>query len=245
MDKREFKYSDADLLAAARKYQTRGQWQKEGRRTYQAARKRLVWEECITHMVPSFKSCYIVYAYEFRDRHCYVGLTCQPRYRAQWHSSHGPVRKHKWSCAEVVYKVLESNLEPAQAAEAEQKWQEYYRLDGWTALHKRAGSLGGWREWTKTRVTWEAGKFGSCDEWRMKSPRSYLVAEQNGWLEEIWACLDKIYVPQWARPPGFKRQLAMQRQWKFRQMLSLPVECPARAELWSVVDGSIMVSKID
>jgi hypothetical protein len=129
---------------------------------------------------------YIVYVYEFRDRHCYVGLTSVPNVRWHQHKQRGPVYRHSRICPESVYKILESELDSAGAASSEAKWQEHYRLAGWQALHtNKPGGLGGHRTWTKAIVGSQAAKFTAFEEWLEKCPASYFEAAQNDWLDEL------------------------------------------------------------
>jgi len=198
MDRLHRQYSDEDLLASARKFQTRGEWKLQDRNACEMARLRPIWDECVAHMRPAanpFAKDYTVYAYEFSDRHVYVGLSVVPENRKLAHASRGPVFSHTLLCSDPVYKTLATGLSFTEAIAAEGEWQADYETKGWLALHKaKAGSLGSIKtasKWTKEAVLADAKRFATKQAWIDGSQGSYRIAKREGWFEEASAHMPK------------------------------------------------------
>lgn len=189
---RTYKYSDDGLLASARRFQTRGEWKTKAYNHYQVARLRPIWDECVSHMRPAanpFAKDYLVYAYEFSDGHCYVGLTFVPENRKFAHAARGPVYQHRNVCPNPEFKVLESGLYYTEVGAAETKWQSAYVEKGWKPLHvAKAGSLGSMhRKWTKEAVLAKAKEFRTKMEWHDNDLYTYLLAQKTGWFDQAVA----------------------------------------------------------
>ena len=189
-----FKYSDEELIISARKFDTRGAWKLRAKNQCQAARTRPIWNECVAHMKPAsnpFAHDYIIYAYLFSDRHCYVGLTFKPEHRKANHALKGPVFEHMKVCPKFDYVILESGLTCIEAIAAEEKWQAKHLADGWMALHTaKAGCLGTIKlksKWTKETVMADAAKYPTKQAWIDNSQGSYRTAKREGWFEEATA----------------------------------------------------------
>lgn len=190
-NKYRLKHSDADLLASARRFQTRGQWKVQANNTYQAAKYRPIWDECVAHMRPAvnpYAKDYVVYVYEFSDNHCYVGLSIVPENRKASHACRGPVFDHAEICSNQVYKTLEMDLSYLEVGPAEGRWQQIYEEKGWIALHTApAGSLGSVpfrSKWTKELILAEALKYQTKQAWIDGSQGTYRTAKKEGWFEE-------------------------------------------------------------
>jgi hypothetical protein len=187
------KYPDDELLASARRFQTRGEWKNsENKQHYEMARRRPIWDECVAHMRPAanpFAKDYIVYAYEFSDGYCYVGLTFVPDNRKITHAVRGPVYQHNKVCPNPEFKVLESGLSYTEVGAAESKWQTAYAEKGWKPLHiAKAGSLGSMhRKWTKEAVLAKAKEFQTRKAWYLGSQFTYSLAKREGWFEQAAA----------------------------------------------------------
>jgi hypothetical protein len=178
----------------ARHYQTRGDWKKSAVNMYQIARLRPIWDECVAHMRPAanpFANDYVIYAEEFSDHYCYVGLTLVPENRKAAHACRGPVFEHaRETGLKPVFKIIESGLLYSEAGAAEDRWQVKYATDGWQALHTaKAGCLGSIHasKWTREAVMAEALKYQTKQEWIDKSQMSYRIAKREGWFEEASA----------------------------------------------------------
>jgi hypothetical protein len=193
-----YRYSDEELLVSARQFQTRGAWKTGDFNCYQSARRRPIWDECVAHMRPAanpFAKDYIVYAYEFADGYCYVGLTFVPENRKIMHLQRGPVFDHMLACSDFEYKVLESGLSFTEVGPAEDRWQASYAEKGWKPLHTaKAGSLGGGihgSKWTEDAVKAEARKYKTKQEWIDRSQFTYRLAKKMGWYDEASAHMPK------------------------------------------------------
>lgn len=196
--KARWKYTDEELVQSARRFKHRSEWKRGAPNHYQAATLRGILNQCCAHMKPAshpYAGDYVIYAYEFDDKHAYIGLTFLPEMRRTMHKLRGPVALHAAICSNYTHKQLETGLQtPEAAAAAEAKWIEKYRNEGWTLLNKnRAGGLGTVqaRRWTKEAVMAEAKKYQTRQEWIDKSQMSYRIAKREGWFDEASAHMPK------------------------------------------------------
>lgn len=195
--KLRWKHTDEKLMASAQQFKHRAGWKRGASKHYQAARNRGILDQCCAHMVRAanpYAGDYVIYAYEFEDRHVYVGLTFLPSFRRSMHKVRGPVVEHAKVCPNYRHRQVETGLpSPEAAAEAEQRHIARYRSDGWTLLNRqKGGGLGTLkREWTKELVLVEALKFQTKQEWIKGSQMSYRVAKREGWFEEASAHMPK------------------------------------------------------
>lgn len=196
--KARWKYSDEELMASAEQFKHRSEWKLGANQHYRAAQIRGLLDKCCAHMTPAanpYASDYIVYAYEFADRHVYVGLTFRKALRHTLHMQRGPVREHMRLCPEYAYKVLEHGIaDPNLVGGVENRWQAKYIADGWLPLWKnKAGGLGTIQvqKWTKEAVMAEAKKYKTKQEWIDKSQMSYRIAKREGWFDEASAHMPK------------------------------------------------------
>ena len=190
------KHTDEDLHVSALPFKHRNDWKKAKPYLYEAARNRGILEECCEHMEaainPYKDACFIVYAYEFSDGCCYVGLTCRPEKRHAEHGKSGPVYEHiQKTGLEAVGLVVEEGLTALQAIEGEKTWQAEYLKLGRTPLWKaKAGSVGTLHrvsKWTKEAVLEEARRFQTKQAWIDGSQGTYRIAKREGWFGECVA----------------------------------------------------------
>ena len=198
-------WTEDELVQIGKQYQHKGDWKRSPirshRMAYQAAYRGNspeVFARATAHMTPKahpYSGSYIVYAYEFADRHAYVGHTFQPSLRRTMHMQRGPVLLHMAACPDYSYKVLEDGINsPVESAKAEASWQAKYLADGWTPLWTaKAGGLGTVQvvRWTKENVMAEARKYKTRQEWIDKSQMSYRIAKREGWFDEASAHMPK------------------------------------------------------
>jgi hypothetical protein len=193
-----------ELVQNGSQYQHKGDWKRapieSHRMAYQAAYRSGpdVFALATAHMTPKahpYSGSYIVYAYEFADRHAYVGHTFQPAIRRSMHMQRGPVLQHMSVCPDYAYKVLEDGLNsPIESAKAEAHWQAEYKKQGWIPLWTaKAGGLGAVHvaKWSKENVMAEARKYKTKQEWIDGSQMSYRIAKREGWFEEASAHMPK------------------------------------------------------
>ena len=191
-------YGDEELFASAKAFLHRGEWKDAAPGYYQAATRRGILDKCCTHMTPAanpYAGDYVIYAYEFEDRHVYVGLSFVPDARNFQHRVRGPVFRHAVVCPNYQHRIVERDIPtPSAAGEAEHKWMEYYRASGWTLLNKvKAGGTGAVlkQKWTKELVMAEARKYKTKQEWIDNSQFTYRLAKKMGWFDEAAAHMPK------------------------------------------------------
>lgn len=196
--KQRWKHSDEDLIASAAPFKHRKEWKNIHPEKYNAAWRRGLLDKCCAHMTPAanpYAGDYVIYAYEFADKHVYVGLTFLPAMRRSMHKLRGPVAHYALICANYTHKQLETGLQtPEAAAEAESKWLEQYRAAGWTLLNQnKAGGLGALQKtkWTREAVLAEALKYQTRQAWIDGSQMSYRIAKREGWFAEASAHMPK------------------------------------------------------
>lgn len=141
----------------------------------------------MTAQASPYAADYEIYAYEFEDRHVYVGLTFLPTARTSMHKVRGPVVEHSKICRNYTRRSIESGLTHEEAPAAEKRWITHYQSTGWTLLNKNAGGCTGTirgRKWTKEAVLAEALKFKTKQAWIDGSQGSYRIAKHEGWFDE-------------------------------------------------------------
>lgn len=197
--KRTYRWTEEALAEAASHYKHKGDWKRSDNpqhaAAYQSALSRPeIFERVTAHMALKanpYAGDYVVYAFEFTDRHAYVGITFRPDARLAEHMARGPVAEHVLVCGEYVHRHIERGLaSPDDAAEKERAWIERYRSEGWTMLNtSNGGGLGTVKrkEWTKEIVIAEASKFTTRQAWIDGSQWSYRLAKREGWFAEAAA----------------------------------------------------------
>lgn len=189
-----FKYSVEELIESAKPFKHPGQWRNEDYNRWQSAYARPeVYKEATAHMTPAaspYAGDYVIYVFEFTDRHFYVGLTFRFDDRIGGHSAHGPVFDHTQACPEYEIKKVEVDIKtPAEAALAEARWEAQYVQQGWTKLNKaKTGGLGGVSiAWTKDACIYSASLHETRTAWLKAEQYAYKAAKKNGWFEEAVA----------------------------------------------------------
>lgn len=153
-----------------------------------------------------YGSDYAIYAYEFADRHAYVGLTFRWDERHKDHSEKGPVFEHAKVCREFSLKRLEESIPtPAAAKEAETRWHDKYAEAGWVMLNTApCGGLGAMnRRWTVEACLEEALKWPTRKAWLTGSQVSYKKAKKLGCFE---ACV--AHMPRYDSHRLFGREIS-------------------------------------
>lgn len=196
-------WTDAELIAVGARYKHKGDWKRSSNRldsaAYQAALARPdVFEQATSHMTPKaspYSGSYTVYAYEFADKHVYVGLTFLPVIRRLQHAQRGPVFEHAKVCSSYSLVTLDRGIsEPKLVSAVEQHWIDVYTEAGWTLLNQnKAGGLGTVQKtkWTREAILAEALKYQTKQEWIDDSQMSYRIAKREGWFDEASAHMPK------------------------------------------------------
>jgi len=142
----------------------------------------------------------MIYAYEFKDRHVYVGLTYKEAKRKNEHLERGPVANHhKKTGIYPKYRSLTSYIDVKSAQLKEAFFINKYREKGWILLNKSsAGALGGnKRIWTKEECKKIVKLFKSVKE-LMESEKYntvYQAIRKNKWQDELF--IDLIRKTYW------------------------------------------------
>lgn len=198
--KGKFKYTGAEIEAAAKLYQHRNQWKRgphgrlysAGRNRYGANSER--WKALTAHMRPPInpfrEACYLVYVCEFEDRHAYVGITCDKDTRWGNHLRRGPVFRHHQRQPGVPYQFREvqTGITREEAQTREQFWKDTYLDNEWTPLWSVVtpdGSLGSVPSITKAQCAACAALCTTRGEFLRRYQSRYKIAKKRGWYEEI------------------------------------------------------------
>lgn len=133
----------------------------------------------------------LIYVYEFSDNHCYVGLTCEIKYRNKQHLERD-------SRSSVYKYIIESGLTPnlyikteyvsvEEAILLEEKILNEYKENGWMILNKvKTGGIGSPNiKWTKEMCIIESKKYDKISTYQRNSSSSYTSALKNKWIDEI------------------------------------------------------------
>jgi hypothetical protein len=188
---------------AALEFKTRTEFQDGSPSAYRRALKEGWLEDICGHMrlpTPSWKRA--IYAYEFRDKSAYVGLTYNYEQRHQQHLTDTRKRLHK-KLHSVGYMMIRNNIwmgrREAQAAERD--LVEKYRKSGWQILNRvTAGQLGGTaRKWFKNTCAREAKKYQTRVAFIQGSSGAYDAAKNMGWLDEVCAHMKRQRVRKWTK----------------------------------------------
>jgi hypothetical protein len=197
-------WTDEELVAAAAKYQHKGDWKRSGSArdsaAYQVAQARPeVFKLATAHMTPKaspYAGTYRIYAFEFADRTAYIGLTFRDlAVRKAEHASRGPVFEHLHHCPDYELKEVASGINtPEGVVQAERDWIGKYKVEGWRMLNQNeGGGLGTVRvkQWTKELVVEEAKKYSTRKQWAVNSRNTYNTAKREGWFDEASAHMPK------------------------------------------------------
>ena len=191
-------WTDEELIEIASYYQHKGDWRHSDdaghRNAYASALRRPdTFSKACAHMTPKANpglDGYTIYAYEFSDRHAYVGLTCVPEDRHFRHKVKGPVFKHMRVCPVYILKVVATNVFYTEAGAEEGRWMDRYEQAGWLMLNSApAGSLGavGFVTCNMRQVVERARKYTTRTAWIRGDQYGYKIALREGWLDEATA----------------------------------------------------------
>lgn len=150
------------------------------------------WFELYDHMViQGNKYRRLIYAFEFSDNSCYVGLTGDIKRRKNQHLKVD-------ECSSVFIHMMKTQIYPKLIIKTDYidvedaiKMEEYilndYRMNNWNILNKaKTGNIGSSNLiWTKDKCIIESKKFNRISEYQKNSKSSYNAALKNGWIDEV------------------------------------------------------------
>lgn len=131
-----------------------------------------------------------IYAFEFKDKSVYVGLTSNYSRRKRNHlSSTKSILRKIRDLGDNSYKFRRFNIwYPIDVVgEVDARLIEKYRRSGWQILNKaKPGGLGSSdKYWTKGKLVYEAKKYKTIKEFRMKGKGAYGAAIELGIIELV------------------------------------------------------------
>lgn len=195
------KYTKEDVIKIAKKYKNLSQFKKEQRFFFFWAKNHKCEDEIFSHMEKCgsrYKRC--IYAYEFPQKVCYVGLTFNLKLRDVDHRCSSVSQVYLYSqktgvdIPEPI--MLTEYIDRDIASEKETFFYEKYKSEGWHMLNKaKTGALGGNNE-EKTKYSKEAcieyaKKFKSRKEVELSNRYLYHKILTRGWADEAFSHLNK------------------------------------------------------
>lgn len=141
------KYTDEELIAEAKKYETKLEMRKKCHHMYARIKDRGLDDKAFAHMkVLGDRKKRMIYAYEFPDHSVYIGLTYNYDKRDKEHKAkeNSAVRRHiKKTGLTPIHKPLTNYLPVKDAQQKEGEYVDHYRSMGWTILNvKQTGGVG-------------------------------------------------------------------------------------------------------
>jgi len=203
-----YKHKWFDIIEPMRKVKPRGYWtyekckevsekyynisdfrKKNGGAYYNISKNN--WFELFNHMkkLPTFYKR-LIYVYEFSDKSCYIGLTCNINRRNKQHLKDIKSSVYRYINNKKIYPILiikSDYIDIKDAVNLEKTELMLYKNNGWNILNKnKTGSIGMTKlYWTKDKCLSEIHKYKTHSEFRKKSPGAYNSAFKNGWLYEL------------------------------------------------------------
>ena len=185
------KYSDADIVATARKYHTLSEFRKNNPPAYQIAHRRNLIRSFTWFDKPVPKNSDCIYVYEFPDlKYAYIGRTVYPTRRDSEHRKPGSsvyefAKKHNITIPTPKY--IKTGLNPyTEGATAEQDTIKQYESTGWTLINKsKGGELGSLvsMKYSKKKCMVTAQKYVYKIDFLRNDPSIYRFAKAHGYLD--------------------------------------------------------------
>lgn len=184
-------YTKDECAIEASKYETKTEFAEKAPIYYSHAIRKGYINEICKHMKklgnPEERA---IYAFEFQDRHVYIGLTSdiQRRKKEHLHEKDSAVFKYIMSSNCLYkFKILTGYLPVEEAALVEDEKIIEYANSGWILLNKkRGGDLGGKiRKYTKAFCRQIALQYSDKTEFRNHNPHFYGYMCRRGWIDEL------------------------------------------------------------
>jgi predicted GIY-YIG superfamily endonuclease len=220
-----FKWSKKVIVAEAKKYDTRSEFEKAAPGAYKTAAEQGYLDEICGDMRTvghAYKRA--IYAIEFEDRSVYVGLTYDYKARFSDHLNNSSNRHVKDKLKSGIgYKLVEFGewYDNQEARLAEESTVKKYDNDGYSILNiarvGSGGSLGSSRkEWTKERALETARKCNSPTEFKKRFVGAWTAAHKDGYIEECYEHMTARTVPRWTKELVFDAALKCKTRTEFR-----------------------------
>ncbi len=146
----------------------------------------------------------IVYAYEFPDKHVYVGLTCSLTRRSwqhMFHDNYSSVKEHIETTKLLpVLVVKTSRLPSIDASRKEGEIVDIYLSEGWKILNKaKTGGLGATKPiYTKESCIMVISRYTFLKDFRKNNPNMFAAIQRNNWYD-LYQGLTKVIGKQASR----------------------------------------------
>lgn len=184
-------YSKEECAIEALKYETKTEFMEKSPIYYSHAIRKGYINEICSHMKklgnPEERA---IYAFEFQDRHVYIGLSSDTERRRNEHLHEKKSAVYKYiqkSKCTYEFKTLTEYLPVEEAALVEDEKIFEYADRGWTLLNKkRGGDLGSKiRKFTKEFCRKIALQYIDKTEFRNSNPHFYGYMCRRGWIDEL------------------------------------------------------------
>lgn len=192
-----------EVKDAAKKYSTRMEFKNNDMCNYCFAVSHGWLDDVCSHMKivgDKYKRC--IYAYEFSDGFCYVGLTYDIEARHLQHTSGKKLSKvyeHsiKYKIEIPTPKQLTDYVDKEKASVLEGEYIEKYKNEGWKILNiAKSGGLGGKKHrYNKDEITKEycrdiAKNYKTPTDFTRKNQTIYKIMNKNGWKDFVYQVFD-------------------------------------------------------
>ena len=184
-------YTKNECALEALKYETKTEFMKKSPVYYShAIRKGFINEICGHMKKMGNPEKRIIYAFEFHDKHVYIGLTSNVNRRKKEHlnDKDSAVYKHITTAhCKYIFKALTGYLPKEEAALIEDETIIDYSRKGWILLNKkRGGDLGGkTHKYTKRLCREIALLYNDKTLFRETNKYFYNYISKRGWIEEL------------------------------------------------------------
>ncbi len=191
-------YTKEECAIEALKYNTKTEFMNKAPLFYShAIRKGFINEICKHMRKLGNPEKRVIYAFEFKDSHVYVGLTQNVNRRKTEHLSDksSPVFKYwKENNEPFEFKILSDFISKEEAAILEDETIIRYSQEGWILLNKkRGGDLGNKiRKYTKKQCIALVLQYDNKKTFRENCPQMYNYISKRGWIDEICAHMLQI-----------------------------------------------------
>lgn len=214
------KFTKEEVIADAKNYNTRRDWNKGSPYHYDFAYRHKFMDECTSHMERlGSKSHRCIYFIKITiEKAIYVGLTFDFKKRIIEHMNSERFKKfiRIYGKDSIETEMATDYLEKHSAAKMEQYFINFYKESGWKLLNiKKGGGLGGRQIiWTEETILKNILKYNSYKEWATSETGAYAAALDLNIIEKI----DKIL----PRTPGSfliwteEKVLIEAKRWKSR-----------------------------
>lgn len=175
----------------ALKYKTKEDFKNNSLSAYSVSKKNKWFNDITKHMIPATNNSYrCIYAYEFPDKHVYVGLTesFTTRKGGRLNRIDDQVAKYvKLTSQTPKYIQLSDYMPPDIARIKEGEYLQKYINDGWIKLNiATTGGLGSCKlYWTLEKCIEVAKTCSSKYELNNNFRGAYNSCKKNGWLDIV------------------------------------------------------------